>query len=162
MLVHIPLELYPYFVKSVLNLIFDETQPLDENAAENEDDVYKPPAFMNVSITPVEVSVICPRRLLDKYFVPVIDELGQLDAALQSRLVVSDKDYIVMQVLGEGLEAGRRVLELTSPLALAGMYVKPVNSPLMHYTNPRGTAPSSSSPPTSPTTLWSPCRAKQA
>ncbi|CAI7624492.1 unnamed protein product [Penicillium bialowiezense] len=122
-LVHIPLELYPYFVKSVLNLIFDETQPLDENAAENEDDVYKPPAFMNVSITPVEVSVICPRRLLDKYFVPVIDELGRLDAALQSRLVVSDKDYIVMQVLGEGLEAGRRVLELTSPLALAGISI---------------------------------------
>lgn len=134
MLVHIPLELYPYFVKSVLNLIFDETQPLDENAAEDEDNVYKPPAFMNVSITPVEVSVICPRRLLDKYFVPVIDELGRLDAALQSRLVVSDKDYIVMQVLGEGLEAGRRVLELTSPLALAGMYVKPVNPTRVPYT----------------------------
>ncbi|KAJ5343976.1 hypothetical protein MYU51_002053 [Penicillium brevicompactum] len=121
-LVHIPLELYPYFVKSVLNLIFDETPPL-EDAPQDDADEYKPPAFMNVSITPVEVSIICPRRLLDKYFVPVIDELGELDAALQARLVVSDKTFIVMQVLGEGLEAGRRVLDLTTPLALAGISI---------------------------------------
>ena len=31
------------------------------------------------------------------------------------------EDFVVMQVDGEGLEAGQRVLELTSPLALAGM-----------------------------------------
>lgn len=78
---------------------------------------------MNVSITPVEVSVMCPRRLVDKYFVPVMDQLDQLDASLRSRLIVSENDYIAMQVLGQGLEAGKRVLELTSPLALAGMYV---------------------------------------
>lgn len=122
MLVHIPLELYPYFVKSVLSLIFDETEPLHHEPSD-QDAAYKAPAFMNVSITPVEVSVMCPRRLVEKYFVPVIDELGKLDATLQSRLVVSENDYIAMQVLGEGLEAGKRVLELTSPLALAGMYV---------------------------------------
>lgn len=129
-LVHIPLELYPYFLKSVLNLIFDETPALededqddaasDENASEQGS--YRPPAFMNVSITPVEVSIMCPRRLVEKYFNPVIDELNQLDTALRSRMVVSENDYIAMQVLGEGLEAGKRVLELTSPLALAGMY----------------------------------------
>jgi hypothetical protein len=33
-------------------------------------------------------------------------------------LIVSENDYIAMQVLGQGLEAGKRVLELTSPLAL--------------------------------------------
>jgi hypothetical protein len=129
-LVHIPLELYPYFLKSVLNLIFDETPALedeDQDDAASDEDVsdqgsYRPPAFMNVSITPVEVSIMCPRRLVEKYFNPVIDELNQLDTALRSRLVVSENDYIAMQVLGEGLEAGKRVLELTSPLALAGMY----------------------------------------
>lgn len=130
-LVHIPLELYPYFLKSVLNLIFDETPALDEvqdDAASDENasdqGSYRPPAFMNVSITPVEVSIMCPRRLVEKYFDPVMDELDQLDTTLRSRLVVSENDYIAMQVLGEGLEAGKRVLELTSPLALAGMYVK--------------------------------------
>jgi hypothetical protein len=126
-LVHIPLELYPYFLKSVLGLIFDETSPLEDNEitddAACEDSAYKTPAFMNVSITPVEVSVMCPRRLVEKYFVPVMNELDQVDPSLRSRLIVSEKDYIAMQVLGEGLEAGKRVLELTSPLALAGMYV---------------------------------------
>jgi hypothetical protein len=66
---------------------------------------------------------MCPRRLVDKYFVPVIEQLDQLDGSLRSRLVISENDFIAMQVLGEGLEAGRRVLDLTTPLALAGMYV---------------------------------------
>ncbi|KAJ5181175.1 hypothetical protein N7491_000730 [Penicillium cf. griseofulvum] len=131
-LVHIPLELYPYFLKSVLRLIFDETPPLEDETDDptfddfehaSEQGSYKPPAFMNVSITPVEVSVMCPRRLIDKYFVPVMDQLDQLDVSLRSRLVVSENDYIAMQVLGQGLEAGKRVLELTSPLALAGISI---------------------------------------
>ncbi|KAJ5562961.1 hypothetical protein N7461_001722 [Penicillium sp. DV-2018c] len=129
-LVHIPLELYPYFLKSVLGLIFDETPSLEDNEINDDDDeeasedsAYKAPAFMNVSITPVEVSVMCPRRLVEKYFVPVMQELDQVDPTLRTRLIVSEKDYIAMQVLGEGLEAGKRVLELTSPLALAGISI---------------------------------------
>ncbi|KAJ5775186.1 uncharacterized protein N7511_000197 [Penicillium nucicola] len=131
-LVHIPLELYPYFIKAVLRLIFDEIPPLEEEEGKgNESDDgdqaseygFKPPALMNISITPVEVSVMCPRRLVDKYFVPVMDQLDQLDASLRSRLVVSENDFIAMQVLGEGLEAGRRVLDLTTPLALAGISI---------------------------------------
>ncbi|OQD88241.1 hypothetical protein PENANT_c004G11718 [Penicillium antarcticum] len=132
-LVHIPLELYPYFLKAVLKLIFDEIPPL-ENDGENDDEEsddfdnvsendFKPPAFMNISITPVEVSVMCPRRLVDKYFGPVMDQLDQLDGSLRSRLVISENDFIAMQVLGEGLEAGRRVLDLTTPLALAGISI---------------------------------------
>lgn len=164
-LVHIPLELYPYFLKSVLGLIFDETPSLeDEDEDENISEpgrTYKPPTFMNVSITPVEVSVICPRRLVEKYFNPVMDQLDQVDPSLRSRLVVSGKDYIVMQVLGQGLEAGKRVLELTSPLALAGMYV---NSAPVRCLLPKLTslpAPSSSSQPTSQTISCFPCKAKQ-
>ncbi|KAJ5723610.1 hypothetical protein N7488_001645 [Penicillium malachiteum] len=138
-LIHIPLELYTYFFKSVLRLIYDEISSLDEDQKTHEDDdgdfedfeddsekgsEYHQPAFLNVSITPVEVSVIGPRRLVDKYFEPSLKELNQLDSQLRSRLVVSENDYIAMQVLGQGLEAGKRVLELTSPLAMAGMYVK--------------------------------------
>jgi hypothetical protein len=40
-------------------------------------------------------------------------------------LSISQDDFIAMQVYGEGLEAGQRVLELTSPLAMAGMYGLP-------------------------------------
>lgn len=104
----------------------------DPSAAE-----YRAPAFLNISITPVEVSVICPRRLVEKYFDPFINQLNQVDASLRSRVDVSDNDYIAMQVLGQGLEAGKRVLELTSPLAMAGMYVS-IHLPLKHiYTTYR-------------------------
>lgn len=131
---HIPLDLYPYFLQSVLRLVFDELEPLDETKEEDasidgettseEGSGYKPPAFLNISITPVEVSVICPRRLVEKYFTPLRQQLSGLDKSLDSELDVSDNDYIAMQVIGQGLEAGKRVLELTSPLAMAGMYVK--------------------------------------
>jgi hypothetical protein len=128
------LDLYPYFFKAVLRLIHDEIYSLDE---EEEEDVflediedapeqgsdYKQPAFLNLSITPVEVSVICPRRLVQKYFQPLMDQLDRLNSSLRSRLDVSDNDYIAMQVLGQGLEAGKRVLELTSPLAMAGISI---------------------------------------
>ncbi|KAJ5381397.1 uncharacterized protein N7496_003825 [Penicillium cataractarum] len=134
-LVHIPLELYPYFFKPVLRLIFDEIAPLQDSNQDEEDVLddsesisdagaeYREPAFLNVSITPVEVSVICPRRLVEKYFDPLINQLSQIDASLRSRVDVSDNDYIAMQVLGQGLEAGKRVLELTSPLAMAGISI---------------------------------------
>ncbi|KAJ5524510.1 hypothetical protein N7494_011160 [Penicillium frequentans] len=133
-LVHIPLELYPYFFKSVLRLIYDEIAPLEEDHKDDDgsadfddgsvkDSEYRSPAFLNVSITPVEVSVICPRALVEKYFDPTFTKLDQLDIQLRSRLVVSDNDYIAMQVLGQGLVAGKRVLELTSPLALAGISI---------------------------------------
>ncbi|KAJ5947621.1 hypothetical protein N7466_000636 [Penicillium verhagenii] len=133
-LVHIPLELYPYFFKSVLRLIYDEIAPLEEDHKDDDDSAefdegsvqdpeYRQPAFLNVSITPVEVSVICPRALFQKYFDPTFTKLDQLDIQLRSRLVVSDNDYIAMQVLGQGLVAGKRVLELTSPLAMAGISI---------------------------------------
>lgn len=134
-LVHIPLELYPYFFKPVLRLIFDEISPLDETQLEDEvvlediedasekDAEHRQPAFLNVSITPVEVSVICPRRLVEKYFYPPMDQLSQLNHTLRSRVHISENDYIAMQVLGQGLEAGKRVLELTSPLAMAGISI---------------------------------------
>lgn len=137
-LVHIPLELYPYFFKPVLRLIFDEispisplveSQPEDEVVLEDVENVSeqasesRQPAFLNISITPVEVSVICPRRLVEKHFHPLMHELDLLNSSLRSRLDVSENDYIAMQVLGQGLEAGKRVLELTSPLAMAGISI---------------------------------------
>ncbi|KAJ5176866.1 uncharacterized protein N7482_002743 [Penicillium canariense] len=134
-LVHIPLELYPYFLKPVLRLILDEISPLEDGEKDEDDFLadmesisdegseYRAPAFLNVSITPVEVSVICPRRLVEKYFDPLINQLSQIDISLRSRVHISENDYIAMQVLGQGLEAGRRVLELTSPLAMAGISI---------------------------------------
>lgn len=84
--------------------------------------------FLNVSITPIECSIICSRFLADRLIRPVADALNKAFGPTKpgnpkSEIQVSDEDYIVIQVDGSGLEAGQRVLELTSPLAMAGMSV---------------------------------------
>jgi len=49
------------------------------------------------------------------------------------RATISSEDFVVISVEGEGLDAGQRVLELTTPLALAGMYVLHVVPSLAEY-----------------------------
>lgn len=138
-LVHIPLELYPYFLKPILQVLFHEVVPLDDytstameedggNGSDDDEDdeendtttkdegEQQQPAFLNISITPVECSVMCPRALAEKYFAPLVERF-----AASETLSITKDDFIAMQVYGEGLEAGQRVLELTSPLAMAGM-----------------------------------------
>ncbi|PWY79677.1 hypothetical protein BO70DRAFT_353391 [Aspergillus heteromorphus CBS 117.55] len=123
-LVHIPLDLYPFFLNPILQLLFHEVSPIADSLA---DDGYAetrsphPPAFLNFSITPVECSIMCPRQLAKEYFAPLVDKFLQSNTASQTRLSISHDDFIAMQVYGEGLEAGQRVLELTSPLAMAGI-----------------------------------------
>lgn len=121
-LIHIPLRLYRNFLQSVLQLLLPNAS---NSAFENETGAVQPPRswpyehpFINISITPVECSVVCSRSLADELFVPVLE---LLDAESRSQVHITSDDFIVMQVDGEGLDAGQRVLELTSPLALAGM-----------------------------------------
>lgn len=123
-LIHIPLHLYSNFLQTVLRLLLpDESRSNGE--ASNGNGVVHPPKgwpyehpFVNISITPVECSVVCSRELACKLFVPARDGLN--DAA-KAQIAITEEDFVVMQVDGEGLDAGQRVLELTSPLALAGM-----------------------------------------
>jgi hypothetical protein len=128
-LVHIPLDLYPYFLTPILQVLFHEVPPVDQSHAEGlkngsrDGPRHAQPAFLNFSITPVECSIMCPRQLANKYFAPMIDNFVQNHASTQSRLSISQDDFIAMQVYGEGLEAGQRVLELTSPLAMAGISI---------------------------------------
>ncbi|KAF7596551.1 hypothetical protein BBP40_000951 [Aspergillus hancockii] len=64
---------------------------------------------------------MCPRQLANDYFAPLVERFVKDNSPTQSRLSISREDFIAMQVYGEGLEAGQRVLELTSPLAMAGI-----------------------------------------
>ena len=125
-LVHIPLHLYRNFLQTILQLLLPNTTQNDFGL---ESGAVQPPKgwsgqhpFVNVSITLVECSIVCSRTLARELFVPV---LNCLDPQARSQVHISSEDFIVMQVDGEGLDAGQRVLELTSPLALAGMYVLP-------------------------------------
>lgn len=79
------------------------------------------PGFVNISITPIECSIICSRELANLYFVPMVEGFERAAISANSKIQISSEDYLVMQVEGQGLDAGQRVVELTSPLAMAGM-----------------------------------------
>ncbi|KAI9880939.1 MAG: hypothetical protein M1830_010007 [Pleopsidium flavum] len=127
-LIHIPLPSYSFFLQGVLKLLF----PLNSGTAaptigsaaastQRTNWATRHP-FLNVSITPVECSVVCSRALAQELFAPVIDEQNQRSRDT-GELSVSTEDYVVVQVDGEGLDAGQRVLELTTPLAMAGISI---------------------------------------
>ncbi|PYH45772.1 ACT domain-containing protein [Aspergillus saccharolyticus JOP 1030-1] len=128
-LVHIPLDLYPFFLNPILQVLFHEVSPIAEGRTEGQDfgraetPRHTQPAFLNLSITPVECSIMCPRQLANQYFAPLVDRFLRNNSSGQSRLSISHDDFIAMQVYGEGLEAGQRVLELTRPLAMAGISI---------------------------------------
>ncbi|KAL4864181.1 hypothetical protein BDV12DRAFT_16165 [Aspergillus spectabilis] len=129
-LVHIPLDLYPFFLDPILQVLFHEVAPINETLAGSrgrdsplEAPSHVQPAFLNLSLTPVECSIMCPRQLADEYFAPLLERFFQINPAIQTRLSISKDDFIAMQVYGEGLEAGQRVLELTTPLAMAGISI---------------------------------------
>ncbi|KAF2276475.1 uncharacterized protein EI97DRAFT_41024 [Westerdykella ornata] len=122
-LIHIPLHLYSSFLQTILRLLLpDESRSHD---VANGNGAVQPPKgwpyehpFVNISVTPVECSVVCSRTLARDLFVPAREALNQ---ASKAQISITDEDFVVMQVDGEGLDAGQRVLELTSPLALAGI-----------------------------------------
>lgn len=125
-LIHIPLHLYSSFLQTVLQLVLpDDSRSNGAASNRNGNGDVQPPKgwpyehpFVNISITPIECSVVCSRALARKLFVPTRDALNE---ASRAQISITDEDFVVMQIDGEGLDAGQRVLELTSPLALAGM-----------------------------------------
>jgi len=125
-LVHIPLHSYAFFLHSVLKLLFPLNTGTATPAAAGEATNSQHTAwasrhqFLNVSITPVECSVVCSTLLAQELFMLVNDEQNRTLRGTGD-VSVSAEDYVVVQVDGEGLDAGQRVLELTSPLAMAGM-----------------------------------------
>lgn len=75
---------------------------------------------------------MCPRQLADKYLAPLIEQFQRRDPTSRDSLFISKDDYIAMQVVGVGLGACQRVLDLTSPLAMAGMYVFLLHRAIIH------------------------------
>jgi hypothetical protein len=127
-LMHIPLKLYANFLQPILRLLLPSNLP---NQQETNGDASSRPTsshalglaelpFVNISVTPVEASIVCPRHLANELFTPIE---AALPPEVQSQITITPDDYVVMQVDGEGLDAGQRVLELTSPLALAGISI---------------------------------------
>lgn len=126
-LIHIPLHLYPHFVRAILSLILPESLEKNDGSSEDasiapdEDDYSSSESsiatdFVNISVTPVECSIVCSKEAATKYFLPIINSLAH---SLRGSVSISTDEFVAIQVDGEGLDAGQRVLNLTSPLALA-------------------------------------------
>ncbi|KAI0871414.1 ACT domain-containing protein [Hypoxylon argillaceum] len=118
-LIHIPLDLYPTFLQPILQVLLPQgagdvclthgVEGLDIDTRH---------AFLNISITPIECSVVCNSDWAKTVFEPVVNRLSR-DAA--KRVTISKEPYLVLSVISAGMDAGNRVMELTSPLALAGI-----------------------------------------
>lgn len=70
--------------------------------------------FLNLSITPIECSLFCSSALATQYF-GLADQQGWVE--------ISKDEFTAISMEGEGLDAGQRVLELSSPLAIAGISI---------------------------------------
>lgn len=69
-------------------------------------------------MTPIECSIVCNEFWAKKIFEPVIKQLPR-DAA--KAVSISRESYVVLCVFSAGMDAGSNVVDLTSPLALAGI-----------------------------------------
>ncbi|MCJ1322246.1 hypothetical protein MMC15_007593 [Xylographa vitiligo] len=130
-LIHIPLKCYAKYVQPLLQLL-NPVDPIDHHVngdGSSDDDSHSVTpwatqhAFLNISITPIECSVVCSKALAQEYFAPLVPPKPKKPAAEADQITISSEDFVVISVEGEGLDAGQRVLELTSPLAMAGISI---------------------------------------
>jgi hypothetical protein len=124
-LVHIPLSLYSCFLQPILRVLLphDIAVPnLAEAQAEIPDlsPVHSKQSFLNISITPVECSIVCRTEWAQSVFQPAIELLSQ---EMRELVTISQEPYLVFSVSSAGMEAGQRVMDLTAPLAMAGISI---------------------------------------
>ncbi|KAL8298812.1 hypothetical protein RB600_003369 [Gaeumannomyces tritici] len=129
-LIHIPLDLYSSLLQPILQVLLPQRESLwPGNRARLPDDAAPAPdgvlgrdhrhGFLNVSVTPVECSVVCHASWVAAVFEPAIGRLLPREAA--RRVSVSRDRYVALCVINAGMDAGCRVVDLSSPLALAGI-----------------------------------------
>lgn len=121
-LVHIPNEIFPFFLQPLFRILFSHEHDGYASAVPWTDRH----DFLNFSITPVGCSLIASKPLVDKYFRSLAEQFNAfaITGKFKSRsqtVEISSDEYVVIQVEGQGVDAGQRVLELTGPLAMAGM-----------------------------------------
>lgn len=65
--------------------------------------------------------MVCPKALAAALFDLQVSQDKPTAPGRSHQVSLSAEDYVVVSIGGGGSEAGQRVLELTGPLALAGM-----------------------------------------
>jgi hypothetical protein len=111
--VHIPIDLYDFFVKPILELLLPE----DGNPQNL--------AFLNISINPIEASVVLPKELAEKHFRPLVAPNGpaQVQTSEEGSVTIAPDDYLLMFVNSTDSQPSQHIIDLTTPLALAGISI---------------------------------------
>lgn len=121
-MIHIPLTQYQDYLSTILKLLFPSPSISNGESEEHEDISWaNDHPFLNVSVTPIEASIVCSTVLAEKLFASKIAEEKSNSPPKTAHASISTLNYVVISVEGGGTEAGQRLLELTGPLALAGM-----------------------------------------
>ncbi|KAJ4147932.1 hypothetical protein LMH87_002426 [Akanthomyces muscarius] len=122
-LIYFPHELYSFLVQPIIRTLIPQTQDLNisDHAPEHELDGLTPDQqhrFLNISITPIEVSLVVHASWAANVFLPVVE---RLPAHLRTQVHISADTYMILCVIAASLDPAGRVMELSSPLALAGI-----------------------------------------
>ena len=120
-LIHIPLDLYSSLLQPILRVLLPHGDPTHQNGPEflleglSLDHKH---GFLNISVTPTECSIVCHTAWAQNVFAPFI---AKLPKERSRQVQISKESYIVFSVSSAGMEAGQRVMDLTAPLAMAGI-----------------------------------------
>jgi hypothetical protein len=123
-LIHIPLSLYTCLLQPILRVLLPYRVPAE--ASESPEDLLEGlsiqdnQGFLNISVTPIECSLVCHESLAREVFQPAIERLSK---EAQKKVPISKESYMVFSVSSAGMEAGQRVMDLTAPLAMVGISI---------------------------------------
>lgn len=122
-MIHIPLPLYYALLQPILRTLLPPGSPGPTSINEPEGlleglSIDKKHGFLNISVTPIECSVVCHVSWAKNVFEPAI---SHLPGDTVEKVSISKDTYIVFSVSSAGMEAGQRVMDLTAPLAMAGI-----------------------------------------
>lgn len=124
-LIHIPLNLYSSLLQPILRVLLPQSQSISNPSNIPEFELQGLTSdgqhgFLNISITTLECSLVCHSSWAKNVFEPVLKTLPRDVAKTVS---ISKDSYMILSVISAGLDAGGRVMDLTSPLALAGISI---------------------------------------
>jgi hypothetical protein len=122
-LIHIPLPLYTALLQPILRVLHPREHP--SHPSEFEDilegvSTDGKHGFLNISVTPIECSIVCHTTWAQNVFAPVI---ARLPRESSKQVQISKDTYNVFDVISAGIEEGQRVMDVAPPLAMAGIHI---------------------------------------
>lgn len=115
-LIHVPHAIYTSLLGPIIRILLPTP---DTNPLSGPEKPFSPyHEFLNISVTPIEASIVCSVSWADHVFQPFI---ASLPSNFRDQITISHESYVVFSVGGAGTEAGQRVMDLTAPLAMAGI-----------------------------------------